>query len=71
MAYDPNPNHGPVRDKMYPSEISSQRPKLATRIHCQDDPDIAGTAHSIGESATDRVNRELREGHAGRNAGDE
>jgi hypothetical protein len=37
MAYKPNP-YGNVRDKAYPSEIAAQRPLLAPRIHCAEDP---------------------------------
>jgi hypothetical protein len=39
MAFDPNPNRGPVRDKTYPSEVAGARPTLATRIHCAEDYD--------------------------------
>lgn len=38
MAYESNP-FGPVRDKAYPSETAAQRPALATRIHCTEEPE--------------------------------
>lgn len=67
MAYKPNPNSGPARDKAYPSQIAAERPMMAPRIHCYESPDIEdtlrGDEHAMHtESACDRFNRELREG---------
>jgi len=36
MAYRPRPAWSRIRDKAYPSEIASQRPFLAPRIHCEE-----------------------------------
>lgn len=72
MAYKPKES-GLIRDKAYASEIASTRPLLATRIHCEesslelDNESIRGG----GESMSERFNRQLRGGHAGRNDGDE
>lgn len=74
MAYEPNP-FGPVRDKTYPSEVAAQRPALATRIHCVEPFEERDPNNTLmGNESTDRValfNRQLREGHAGRNSGEE
>lgn len=75
MAYEPNPNMGPKRDKTYPSQIAAERPALATRIHCVEPYEEMSPETSIrGTEGEDRValfNRQLREGHGGRNRGDE
>ena len=68
MAYKPNP-HGNIRDKIYPSQIAAERPALATRIHCQADPEPEETLRG-GEqemhvsTRVDRFNRQLRGGHS-------
>lgn len=63
MPYDPNPNHGPVRDGAYASEIAAERPKLATRIHCQTDCDPeCSISGDVSEDRVARFNRQLREG---------
>ena len=76
MAFKPNPNSGPARDKLYPSQIAAERPMCVSRIHCYDAPDIDDTLRGgeqpmHNESACEKFNRELRGGHAGRNDGDE
>lgn len=83
MAYRPNP-FGPVRDQAYPSEIAGQRPMMAPRIHCEErmntDASMRGEHREEEsyeppkpevESMSERFNRQLREGHGGRNSGDE
>jgi hypothetical protein len=72
--YKPNPS-GLVRDQTYPSQVASQRPKLATRIHCPEGYEETSGEGSLTASPTeDRVaefNRALRSGHGFRNRGDE
>jgi hypothetical protein len=67
MAYKPEPASGPVRDKVYPSQIAAERPMMATRIHCAEQPQIEDTLRGgeqpmHTESACDKFNRELRSG---------
>jgi len=67
MAYKPNPNSGPMRDKAYPSQIAAERPALATRIHCFEPPEIddslRGGEHAEHTSSMcDRFNEQLRSG---------
>lgn len=77
MAYDPDPRSSNMRDKAYPSEIASQRPALATRIHCREDYSSMDPRNSLrgveppeppppmdwtGENMCDRFNRQLRSG---------
>lgn len=65
MAYDPNPNRGPIRDKTYPSEVAADRPALVTRIHCVEEADVMSpdeTLRGDGEDRVARLNRQLREG---------
>lgn len=75
MAYEPDPNRGPKRDKTYPSQIAAERPALATRIHCVEDYEEMSPERTVrGSEGEDRVslfNRQLREGHGGRNRGEE
>lgn len=64
------------RDKMYPSQVASERPLGATRIDCEVEDNAAegnrGGEHAMHNSErVDTFNRQLREGHAGRNAGEE
>lgn len=59
-------------DRTYPSGVAGARPKLTPRIHCGVDSDSNDILS--GSDADDRValfNRQLREGHAGRNHGEE
>lgn len=85
MAYRPT-TWGSVRDKTYPSQIAGQRPALATRFQCEETREDEMEDHSPlegeyspqltirGDKNDDRVaefNRQLREGHAGRNEGEE
>jgi len=68
MAYKPNPNSGPSRDKTYPSQIAAERPALVTRIRCYETPDIDATLRGgeqpmHTESACEKFNRYLRAGH--------
>jgi hypothetical protein len=67
MAFKVNPNSGPARDKLYPSQIAAERPMMTTRIHCYETPDIedvlrGGEQPMHTESACDKFNRELRSG---------
>lgn len=67
MAYEPNPS-GPVRDKIYPSQIAASRPACAPRIHCAEQPNLndslrGGPQPMHTETACDRFHRELRAGH--------
>lgn len=66
MAYKPNIT-GPVRDKIYPSQVAAQRPIMAPRLHCsQDNAEEYSPELSIrGDSSDDRVarfNEQLRSG---------
>ena len=85
MAFKVVP-HGVIRDKAYPSQIAAERPLGATRIHCEvDEADDFpyGSTHLAEEALrggeqpmhtermSDRFNRQLREGHGGRNSGEE
>ena len=70
MAYRNSPRHSSdERDEVYPSEAAEKRAKLMTRNFCNQDvePDTAENT----ESRVAVFNRQLREGHAGRNSGDE
>jgi hypothetical protein len=74
MAYKVNPT-GPVRDKIYPSQIAAERPMCAPRIHCQETPDLDATLRGgeqpmHTESQYERFHHELRSGHAFRNEND-
>lgn len=75
MAYKVIPS-GTTRDCIYTSQIAAERPMCAPRIHCYEQPEVeeslrGGEQPMHGESACEKFNRQLREGHAGRNAGDE
>jgi len=70
MAYRNSPSHSQTeRDEAYPSESASRRAKLMTRNFCNQD--MEPDAVEDTESRCARFNRQLREGHAGRNSGDE
>jgi hypothetical protein len=64
---------GRIRDVCYPSVIAAERPLLATRLTWEDerDPDDLASRGSESEDRVARFNRQLREGHAGRNNGEE
>lgn len=73
MAYNPNPS-GPVRDKIYPSQIAAERPACAPRIHCEatlnlNDSLRGGPQPMHTESQHERFLHELRAGHGFRNEG--
>ena len=59
---------GNVRDCTDVEEVSRLRPLGQTRFHS--DAEMTDGAHSGGETAAERMDRELREGHAGRNRGE-
>jgi hypothetical protein len=72
MAYKTK-QRGRVRDVCYPSTIASERPLLVTRMTWEENGESETDANrgGEGESRVARFNRQLREGHAGRNAGEE
>jgi hypothetical protein len=71
MAYKTK-QYGRQCDVCYPSVIASERPMLATRLTWEDErsPDEL-INHPDNESRVARFNRQLREGHAGRQSGHE
>jgi len=70
MANAKNPNDR-SRDVCYPAEMSRARPLGQTRYHWDQEGASEAGMHEGGESAAERMNRELREGHAGRSRGEE
>jgi hypothetical protein len=74
MAHEFNPNPWQRTDRYidrtYPSGVARERPIATTRIHCEPDDDAVGEAH-VGPERVELFNRQLREGHAGRNRGEE
>jgi hypothetical protein len=73
MAYKTKQT-GRIRDVCYPSVIAHERPLLATRLTWEENeesPDDMVNRGGEGESRLARFNRQLREGHAGRNHGEE
>jgi hypothetical protein len=69
MADSVNPNSR-SRDECYVDEMSRKRPLGQTRYHWDAETSPSDGMHEGSESAAERMNRELREGHAGRNAGE-
>jgi len=72
MAYKIK-QQGVIRDECYVGEIAGSRPALVTRMHWEDNAQADGQDANQGRGG-DRValfNRQLREGHAGRNHGEE
>lgn len=69
MANAKNPC-GNVRDVCYVEEMSRTRPLGQTRYHWDAEGVAEAGMHEGGESAAERMDRELREGHAGRNRGE-
>ncbi len=69
MANAKNPNDH-SRDVCYPAEMSRARPLGQTRYHWDAEPAPEAGMHEGGETAAERLDRELREGHAGRNSGE-
>lgn len=69
-----------MRDQTDVSKTAAERPKLQIRQQCDDDPapdyersiGLSGGHHEHhSDEACARFNRQLREGHGGRNSGDE
>ena len=73
MAYKMK-QRGLLRGVCYPSQIAADRPLLVTRMTWEENEEASGEAFNRGDAGEDRVarfNRQLREGHAGHNSGEE